>query len=117
MPIPWDKIPWDKILAFAEKMLANCDKTGVPPAQQEKQLRNPDRKLRNHAERVTERGFLRNGGTRTEWRKNKTAIMEKVYDRAANATKDEVKVLRQRSKLHIDLPGGDEDDFEDGGEE
>lgn len=105
------KIPWADLFALVEKLLANCQTTGVPPAQQEKQLRNPNPRIRAKVERRTERGFLRNGGTRSQWRKNKDSIMETVYERAKNASKEDVKRMRARAALYIEVPG-DEDDEE-----
>lgn len=104
-------IPWDKLFAFAEKMFANCNAAGVPPAEQEQNLRNPPARIRMKVERVTERGCKRNGMTVKEWRKNKDAIMERVYAEGRDATKAEINQLRQRAKL-VD-PSDDDDDEED----
>lgn len=102
-------IPWDKVFAFAEKMLANCNESGVPPEEQAQSIRNPPPRIRMRLERVVERGYKKNGGSAKEWRKHKDAIMARVYDEGRNATASEILQLRQRAKL-IDAADLDEDD-------
>lgn len=110
--IPWDKIPWDTIFAWIEKMMAKCAKEGADQSEQIAQIRNPSPRFRARLERVTHRGFLRNGGTASQWRQNKDAIMSRVYREGLNAEDSEIMTLiTSARKLNVeDLV---DDDFAD----
>lgn len=111
MPIPWDKIPWDKIFEMVEKWLASCSSTGVPPEEQESQLRNPSPRFRSKLERVTRRN---SGLNRREWDKQGEAIMDRVYQEGRDVAEkpDEMKLLRQRVKERVESGEFDDEDDE-----
>lgn len=97
-----NKIDWEKLIAAAEKFMALCAVAGATPAEQEKQLRKPDLKWRRKAEKLVKADL---GLSTTEWRKNKKAIMQHVWSKAAHAPKKQVNemIARARTRAEVDV--------------